>query len=282
MNSLMKSMTPAFAHPFLENRDHIMLENADNRKDIAAIDAWINASPHDGHRRKFLLYHITMTTPVFGEWNWVKAERLRNPDWADEYAFVKQQCDKSDAIINSFMERVPRPLPKKWFDCSLCEKTGLEGHGNNPWPYPGAKCCNDCNQQKVISARVLGLKPEVLNKTQCDACQRTCRHHDGKLCKNTDTGDFMLICPGCYDIIHGQSDDNQSDIDDDKCENCDAWLDGNGRITECSQALLLCDKCFEEHPDPLDDYKATLEKQCLCCGMGFINKDNRITTCGGC
>ncbi|HEX8782634.1 MAG TPA: hypothetical protein VF764_04635, partial [Steroidobacteraceae bacterium] len=41
--------------------------------------------------------------------------------------------------------------------CCLCGKEMLEKEGNNPWPIKteeGARCCNDCDQTKVMAARL--------------------------------------------------------------------------------------------------------------------------------
>jgi len=43
------------------------------------------------------------------------------------------------------------------FKCCLCDKE-VEGYGNNPRPLPikneNDQCCDECNQTKVIPARI--------------------------------------------------------------------------------------------------------------------------------
>ena len=44
------------------------------------------------------------------------------------------------------------------FVCVICGKTILQEWGNNPNPIKkGGKCCNACNMQKVIPARIFGV-----------------------------------------------------------------------------------------------------------------------------
>ena len=45
-------------------------------------------------------------------------------------------------------------LPK--YKCCICGKEFV-GYGNNPWPVvkdENARCCNGCNNEKVIAARI--------------------------------------------------------------------------------------------------------------------------------
>ena len=42
------------------------------------------------------------------------------------------------------------------FHCSLCNKEEW-GFGNNPAPLPGDKCCDECNNTKVMPARFAEL-----------------------------------------------------------------------------------------------------------------------------
>ena len=37
--------------------------------------------------------------------------------------------------------------------CSICQ-TPFTGYGNNPEPVNGGRCCDDCNQNVVIPARI--------------------------------------------------------------------------------------------------------------------------------
>ena len=50
------------------------------------------------------------------------------------------------------------PLPT--FTCALCDE-GARGYGNNPFPLLSealGRCCDDCNQTKVIPARFAMLR----------------------------------------------------------------------------------------------------------------------------
>jgi len=45
------------------------------------------------------------------------------------------------------------------FICCICGKL-ISGYGNNPWPIsfdPNSECCDDCNDQFVIPARLRSL-----------------------------------------------------------------------------------------------------------------------------
>lgn len=37
--------------------------------------------------------------------------------------------------------------------CDICSKK-FEGWGNNPWPYRGDYCCDDCNEHLVVPTRI--------------------------------------------------------------------------------------------------------------------------------
>lgn len=46
------------------------------------------------------------------------------------------------------------------YTCCLCGNT-FPGFGNNPWPVDrteNARCCDECNAQKVIPARISNLR----------------------------------------------------------------------------------------------------------------------------
>ena len=43
--------------------------------------------------------------------------------------------------------------------CCICG-CKFTGWGNNPWPLdedPNATCCDNCNAEKVIPARIIGM-----------------------------------------------------------------------------------------------------------------------------
>jgi len=51
------------------------------------------------------------------------------------------------------------------FDCAICRKAS-SGWPNNPYPIikdKDAECCNDCNANVVIPARIFGMT-EARNK----------------------------------------------------------------------------------------------------------------------
>ena len=62
---------------FLAEGWHIWLERKDVEDDQGSINAWLTSGDdNDNKRRKaFLLLHIKMTTPVFGEWNYSKVNK---------------------------------------------------------------------------------------------------------------------------------------------------------------------------------------------------------------
>lgn len=43
--------------------------------------------------------------------------------------------------------------------CCICGKE-FEGWGNNPWPLEGDECCDDCNYEYVIPARIIFRRTE--------------------------------------------------------------------------------------------------------------------------
>jgi hypothetical protein len=65
------------------------------------------------------------------------------------------------------------------FVCSIC-KTEIGGeYDNNPWPYPGKSCCDRCNNEKVIPARMEAIAaksglPEYLQIRVIDAIVARC------------------------------------------------------------------------------------------------------------
>ena len=40
--------------------------------------------------------------------------------------------------------------------CCICGEE-YEGYGNNPWPVKEGRCCNDCNNNVVIPARIINF-----------------------------------------------------------------------------------------------------------------------------
>jgi hypothetical protein len=42
------------------------------------------------------------------------------------------------------------------YTCCLCGKY-FKGYGNNAWPVGTGKCCNKCNEEKVLPARVIEI-----------------------------------------------------------------------------------------------------------------------------
>ena len=46
--------------------------------------------------------------------------------------------------------------------CSICKKQ-FDGHGNNPSPFSGETCCDECNQNYVVPLRVYQITKEPKN-----------------------------------------------------------------------------------------------------------------------
>ena len=53
-------------------------------------------------------------------------------------------------------------MPKQEFQCCICT-TYVNEYGNNPDPFPGDRCCDDCNSRFVVPARVIRCGPIVLS-----------------------------------------------------------------------------------------------------------------------
>ncbi len=68
MNNLLEFFPPA-TRKFFSNGDHIKLEKYDNDNDFDKITSFINQGDDNKY---FFWYHVKMTSPVFGEWNYVK------------------------------------------------------------------------------------------------------------------------------------------------------------------------------------------------------------------
>mgnify|MGYP004640773655 CR=1 FL=1 len=55
---------------------------------------------------------------------------------------------------------------KEKHTCCICGKK-FTGFGNNPWPLTDdvdARCCDECNLNYVIVARIYGIKPNDKEK----------------------------------------------------------------------------------------------------------------------
>ncbi len=46
--------------------------------------------------------------------------------------------------------------------CSICKKT-FDGYGNNPAPFSGERCCDECNQNYVVPLRIYQITKEPKN-----------------------------------------------------------------------------------------------------------------------
>lgn len=46
--------------------------------------------------------------------------------------------------------------------CSICKKI-IEGNGNNPSPFGGEVCCDECNKQYVVPLRIYQITKEPKN-----------------------------------------------------------------------------------------------------------------------
>lgn len=72
MEAQLKAIFPSMPSIFVtyfKTGVHIWLEKMDGEGDLQAIDRWVG---DDKARKGFLDYHIKMTSPVFGEWNYTK------------------------------------------------------------------------------------------------------------------------------------------------------------------------------------------------------------------
>jgi hypothetical protein len=75
------------------------------------------------------------------------------------------------AVTRSVWRKIKKPSPQS--TCVLCGRH-IAGFGNNPWPLAEeGRCCNDCDDLKVIPARMVRLGfPEAHAK------------HTGELARN--------------------------------------------------------------------------------------------------
>ena len=55
--------------------------------------------------------------------------------------------------------------------CSICHGPYV-GHGNNAWPFQAGRCCDECNDQIVVPARIALIKKE---EDTCPTGSRTTR-----------------------------------------------------------------------------------------------------------
>lgn len=75
--------------------------------------------------------------------------------------------------------------------CCICG-TQFKGFGNNPWPLSESvddRCCNDCNLDEVIPARMSNIKAG----TRCPYCTNRILYHDKYFL------DKYGMCRECFD-----------------------------------------------------------------------------------
>ena len=151
MNSLLKQMTPEQFHPYFIECKHTWLEKCDNEQRFAEIEAWLTqpgqTTAELENRKAFMKFHIKMTTPVFGKWNWTKREETHS-------AYLEGCANQEPQATHG---------SQRWFKCCLCDKQA-KGWGNNPQPLMSGKCCDECNTDKVIPARMWGFVKADLAK----------------------------------------------------------------------------------------------------------------------
>lgn len=96
--------------------------------------------------------------------NTLKRNLERFDGWDFTY-FKLEKYDKEN-VIDGLTLLLKKLLDEKesasgnTYTCCLCGNT-FAGYGNNPWPLggsEGARCCDECNAQKVIPARISNLK----------------------------------------------------------------------------------------------------------------------------
>lgn len=104
---------------------------------------------------------------TWGDW---KHEHKRC-DWLmDDMGYelvnvIETETDGSDCYS---AERVYKK--KEVINCCICGKE-IAGYGNNPWPVnndPSARCCDECNWETVIPARLLNLRRNEKVEAMCD------------------------------------------------------------------------------------------------------------------
>jgi hypothetical protein len=83
------------------------------------------------------------------------------------------------------MSTDPKP-----FQCAICSEVTSEW-GNNPWPYPGDRCCDMCNGEHVLPARLLLMHaspPSLAERLTRDLMAGKIRIDR----YNPDTGEYIL------------------------------------------------------------------------------------------
>jgi hypothetical protein len=81
-----------------------------------------------------------------------------------------EKCIKNMALLSQLLYNVDKKEVFKIMGnpkCCICGKTCENEYGNNPYPLVAneeMRCCNECNSNYVIAARVLGIKPDEKDK----------------------------------------------------------------------------------------------------------------------
>ena len=85
--------------------------------------------------------------------NSIYASAVANSKRAEERKDKPYLCGAYPADIEHLLH--PQPVPEETTTtCCLCLNPLGDLYGNNPWPLVGDKCCDSCNINKVIPARI--------------------------------------------------------------------------------------------------------------------------------
>lgn len=96
--------------------------------------------------------------------NTLKRNLERFDGW--DFTYFKLESYDKQNVIDGLTLLLKKLLDEKEsasgnkFTCCLCGNT-FAGSGNNPWPLSktlGERCCDECNAQKVIPARISNLR----------------------------------------------------------------------------------------------------------------------------
>lgn len=91
---------------------------------------------------------------------------------ADELAFIRHEAHNEttqagDAGVGTVVSYPQDSDEEEPFICSLCEKPSF-GYGNDPWPLAkkvGDRCCDVCNVEHVIPARIAMISKSKVNES---------------------------------------------------------------------------------------------------------------------
>lgn len=87
--------------------------------------------------------------------------------------------------------------------CSLCEGE-YKDYGHNPEPLKDFKerCCDECNKNKVIPARLFGPKADLNKLKVCHRCEQFCGDSIPINCE--DDNEIYYLCEACDKLMGWQ------------------------------------------------------------------------------